>query len=292
MRSPTGQLVLAIPSTIRRRGQKASDQEIVAAYSELRNCWRVAERFGMCGQSIHERLGKLGVIKKMRLFTADEIEWLKRDYWAHADAGRLPALAAAMGRNKTFICTIAREIGLTDKRRARPYNATWKYVSEENARKIFDSFKRSSLGLGKYCTTKGYDDLGFSVCMRKFFPDEYEHVIEAKQPAQSMYRIGRAFEYRVRDAFKMAGYFLTRSPASKSPIDLVAIKTGTIVFIQCKRSPQLGVVEWNQIFNLAETTGAIPVLATMPKASGMELWRLTDRKDGSKRRQPMEPWTP
>lgn len=288
MRVAIDQLPLPIPTAIRRRGTKASDQEIADAYRDVGSCWKVAELLGMCGQSVHERLTKLRIIKPINVFSTPEIELLKREYWVHADAGRLPALAFAMGRPKTSICRMARELGLTDKK----YNATWKYVSEENARKIFDLFKRSSLGLGKYCATKGYDDRGFSVCMRKYFSDEYEHVIEAKQPAQTMYRIGRAFEYRVRDALKMAGYFVTRSPASKSPIDLVAVRAGSIAFIQCKRSPQLGVVEWNQIFALAETTGAIPVLATMPKARGMELWRLTGRKDGSKRRQPMTPWTP
>jgi hypothetical protein len=39
---------------------KASAAEIIAAYKELGSVWTVAKRFGMCGQSVWERLRVLG----------------------------------------------------------------------------------------------------------------------------------------------------------------------------------------------------------------------------------------
>src|SRR5690348_2401057 len=60
-----------------KKGQKASDEQIVSAYAELNNVWKVAERFGMCGQSVHERLTKAGIIEKINVFTDDDMAFLK-----------------------------------------------------------------------------------------------------------------------------------------------------------------------------------------------------------------------
>jgi hypothetical protein len=273
------------------RKQKASDKEIVDSYKELGSCWLVAKQFGMCGQSVHERLVKLNVINHKNIFTKEDADRLEREYLQYAEAGTLSELAASMNRTKQFICRMARELGLTDIKRPKRFLAVWKYMTEANARIILDKFKASSLGLGKYCKTHGYDDLGFSRTMRGFFPDEWESVIESKVPEQTKYRIGRQFEYRVRDAMRAAGYFVTRSPASRSPIDLMAVKPGSVVFVQCKRGGAFPVGEWNEFFDLCVSAGAVPVLATMPLARGMNFYRLLARKDGSRTRQPFEPWS-
>jgi Holliday junction resolvase len=245
----------------------------------------------MCGQSVHERLAKIGAINKMHVLSKDDYRRLQREYLQYAEAGNLAALAASMNRTKNFICRAARELGLTDANRPKRWMAVWKYMTEQNARLIFDKFKASSLGIGKYCNTHGYDDLGFMRTLRGFFPDEWEAVIESKTPAQTKYRIGRQFEYRVRDAMRAAGYFVTRSPASRSPIDLMAVRPGSVVFVQCKRSGAFPVNEWNEFFDLCVSTGATPVLAAMPLARGMTFYRLLGRKDGSRSPQPFEAWS-
>lgn len=228
----------------------------------------------------------------MNIFTDEERDFLKLNYAAYANTGRLDDLAEKMGRTKQFLCRKAKEIGLTDKKRGKPYISTWKYMPEETAQVIWDDFKASKLGMGAYCKKHGYDDLGFSKRMKELFHDEWEHVIELKVPKQNLYRLGRAFEYRVRDRLAKAGYFVMRSPQSRSAVDLLAVAPGCTLMVQCKRHGAIGVEEWNKLFDLAKGTGAKPILAAMGKGGqGVELYEMTDRKDGTRRAQPMVPFS-
>lgn len=272
--------------------RKATDEQLIAAYAEHQSVYKVGPLFGMRPSSAHERLVKLGVMKPINVFSDAEKDRLRSEYWIAAETGKLAELAADMGRTKPFICTQARALGLTQQSRKRPYISVWKYMSEESARVIFERFKRSSLNLGHYCKSKEYDDLGFSRCMQRHFPDEWEHVIESKQTKQTLYRFGRQFEYQVRDYLKSLGYFVLRSPASKTPIDLVAIKFGIVAFIQCKRSGQLNPKSWNELYDLAASVGAIAILASKTKRKGALYQQLIGRKDGSGRRQPFTDWDP
>jgi Holliday junction resolvase len=72
---------------------------------------------------------------------------------------------------------------------------------------------------------------------------------------------GRRFEYKVRDDLQANGYWVMRSPASKSPVDMVAIKPRQVLFVQAKRDGRLDPDEWNTLFKLALSAGALPVLA-------------------------------
>jgi hypothetical protein len=271
--------------------KKVTDQQLAASYARTRSVWTTAKEVGMCGQSVHERLVKLGLNNHSNVFTEAEKKLLQQRYVLAADAGRLAELAAEMGRTKQFICRQARELGLTDRKRKKAYLSVWKYVDEATARPIFEKFKKSSLGLGKFCKRFGYDDLGFYKCMKGFFPDEWEHVIELKAPRQSWYRYGRAFEYRARDLLRTLGYFVMRSPASKTPIDLIAIKPKVVLMIQCRRSGNLPPTEWNELFDLAASCQSVPLLASCP-IRGCQFERLLARKDGSQTRQPKEAFTP
>lgn len=92
--------------------KKASNEQLLSAYAELGNVWRVAERFGMCGQSVHERLTKLDAIVTNR-FTEQDIARIRNEYEAARDAGKLAELAASMGRDKTTLCGMAGKLGMT-----------------------------------------------------------------------------------------------------------------------------------------------------------------------------------
>jgi Holliday junction resolvase len=222
--------------------------------------------------------------------TADEETLLRAKYHLYADAGKLDDLARQMGRTKPTICTFARRMGMTQKNRPKRYFAKWKYLSEDDAQVIWDMFKASGLGMLAFCKKKGFDDLGFARTMKQYFGDEWEHVIETKAPKQTLYRFGRQFEYRVRDELKALGYLVTRSPASKSPVDLFAIGKNCVLLIQCKRSGQLGVKEWNELLALAESVNVKAILAVVRAGGrGSDFFELTGYKDGTKKRQPMLP---
>ncbi|MEV4861502.1 restriction endonuclease [Streptomyces ossamyceticus] len=107
------------------------------------------------------------------------------------------------------------------------------------------------------------------------------------RPKRSNYARGRDLEHRVRTHLREQGYEVLRTAGSKSKVDLVAIKTGQILFVQCKRSGALPPAEWNALWDLALMVGAIPVLAEQ-LTRGRKYWRLTGRKDQPGKRQPYE----
>lgn len=50
------------------------------------------------------------------------------------------------------------------------------------------------------------------------------------------YTRGRSFEYKVRNYFKDLGWVVVRSAGSKTKADLVAMKSGITLLVQCKRT--------------------------------------------------------
>jgi hypothetical protein len=106
--------------------KKATDSEIVRAYEELKSIWKVADRFNMCGQSVHERLKKLNILLKGANFSQEEIEKIKAFYQRGFESGdgSLDALAKEMGRIKHSICRKARALGLTNIKRVNSENKT------------------------------------------------------------------------------------------------------------------------------------------------------------------------
>ena len=50
------------------------------------------------------------------------------------------------------------------------------------------------------------------------------------------YQEGKRFEYATRDHLAGEGYWVMRAAASKTVVDLVAIKDNQLLLIQCKRS--------------------------------------------------------
>ena len=192
MANPAGTIRAGHPAY---RPPKATDDQLLSSYATTKSVWDTAREFGMCGQSVHERLVKLGANQSQNLFTEVEQDRLRSEYWIAAETGKLAELAADMGRTKHFICRQAKALGLTSQSRQRQYLSVWKYVGEESARIFFDQFKRSSLGLGKYCLKKAYDDLGFANCMKRHFAD-VKHI----KPKAS--RAGSSEVYLVATGFK------------------------------------------------------------------------------------------
>ena len=100
-------------------GKKVPDEVIIEAYNRIGNVWKVAEEVGLCGQSVHERVKRLGLKTNNPHFTDSEIERLKADYLEYLLDGNLQGLADEMGRTKHFICRQAGKLGLTDLSRGK-----------------------------------------------------------------------------------------------------------------------------------------------------------------------------
>lgn len=271
---------------------RVADEVLVESYARLGSIDRVGAEVGLNRATVHSRLVRLGANRPINVFTEEERDRLRRDYLLYKDLGKVSQLAESMGRTAAFLSRQARALGLTDASRPKPWLGKWKYLDEEQAALLLDDFKASRLGLNQYLAKKGWPDDGFRDAIQRYFPDEWDAVIESKQPRQTMYRLGRAVEYRVRDHLRKLGWFVLRSPASKSPLDLVAVKAGRIVFIQAKRSLAMAPKEWNAFYELATGVGAEPVMAGSPTGRGLVYYRLTGPKDSSRRAQPMVEFDP
>jgi Holliday junction resolvase len=272
--------------------QKATDAQVIAAYQKAGSVKAAGRLLGIGGGSVHERLKKLGVAcpKKARPWTAAEEATIRKCYAQYRGRGTVKTLAARLGRDYSTLATKAKEMGLSAHPKVKPFLRS--IPNETAARRWFDRFKRSSLVLAQFCAKFKISDDAMRTHVASRWPDEWDAVIESKAPRQTRYRLGRHFEYRTRDLLRDAGYFVMRSPRSLSIVDLVAIKTGRVVFIQCKRSGGISSTDWNKLFDLAASVGAVPVLAECSTGRGTCLWRMTGRKDGVKRAQPRESFLP
>jgi Holliday junction resolvase len=73
--------------------------------------------------------------------------------------------------------------------------------------------------------------------------------------------MGRRLEYRIRDLFRRNGYFVVRAAQSK-PIDLVCLRNGRSVLVECKAGGSfLGKERKRELLDLAKQAGAAVVLA-------------------------------
>jgi len=142
-------------------------------------------------------------------------------------------------------------------------------IDVNRLREVFEKYRSSGLDMCEFARqhkTLIKEKLGFSGVnyLRKaflyHFPDEY--VIVRENKLSNTYQRGRYFEYRTRDLLRGRGYYVWRSPASKGPADLIAIKKGEILLIQCKvgRS-KLKKQERDGLIELAESIGAKAYLA-------------------------------
>jgi len=98
---------------------KATDAQLALSYSRTRSVWKTAEQFGMCGQSVHERLSKLGVVIAQRIITDAERARIREVYtggFLRGD-GALEALAKELRMDVTNVCREARRLGLTNRSR-------------------------------------------------------------------------------------------------------------------------------------------------------------------------------
>lgn len=99
-------------------------------------------------------------------------------------------------------------------------------------------------------------------------------------------RTGRALEHAARKLLDDAGYWTMRSAGSKGAVDVLAMKPGQTLLVQCKSNGSLPSAEWNELYALAARLGAVPVLATGTPAH-VEFGEMIARKAHGSRRKPM-----
>jgi len=247
----------------------------------------------MCGQSVHERLCRIGgIVPPLRVWTEEKDEQLKSLYDKDRPTGSLRTATEILGVPYASVAIRASELGLTNPRRPRGFPSPNKgkgklqNLSQSEARRMLEALKKSRYGVAVVAKRFGWGYRRFSKAMRQFFPDEYEAILESKDRfgVGSLYKYGRQFEYRVMNDLKSRGYFTSRSPRSGGPVDIVAIKVGQVLFVQCKRG---GAIERKQrltLIELAASVGALAIMASAPRGIGI---RYQAFREGQ--RPPFEP---
>jgi len=93
----------------------------------------------------------------------------------------------------------------------------------------------------------------------------------------SNYETGRRLEYRIRDIFRREGYLVIRAAQSK-PIDLVCMKDGKSLLIECKAGRSfLGKDRKKELLGLAEQAGT-PIILAKRRRRRVELTNLANGK--------------
>ncbi|MEM1820965.1 MAG: hypothetical protein QXU64_05185 [Thermofilaceae archaeon] len=77
----------------------------------------------------------------------------------------------------------------------------------------------------------------------------------------SSYKKGAKLEYKVRDLLARRGYFVVRSAGSRGPFDLVALKKGEVLLVQCRADGRVSEEERRELVELARSVGAKAFLA-------------------------------
>lgn len=85
------------------------------------------------------------------------------------------------------------------------------------------------------------------------------------------YRRGRRFEYEVRDLFRSRGWFVIRAAASK-PIDLVCVKKGSTVLVECKYSDRPTRAELEEVRTISQNIGVTAVIAIKERYGRITLY--------------------
>ena len=112
-------------------------------------------------------------------------------------------------------------------------------------------------------------------------------------PANHNKRNGTVRERRVKELLEDDGYFVVRSAGSGGVADLVALKPGQVLLVQCKSEAYLAPAEWNALWFTSVNTRAVPIHAAKLPGSRRVVWhRLTGPKTVVTKRPAWVDWTP
>lgn len=187
----------------KRSHQKASDEEIVRAYEKSGSCWLAAKQLGMCGQSVHERLQRLGY-SNTKAWTEEQISEVREAY--SRTPLNLALLARKLGRHKSNVSRKARELGLTDYGREK----FSKYrLSKSEIDFMFEQFKREQPStIRAFAAKHGYWSHGVSLLFKREHAAELKAVLDQRKDHREV-----VFERFNRNVIKSSGcWFLKTEP--------------------------------------------------------------------------------
>lgn len=108
------------------------------------------------------------------------------------------------------------------------------------------------------------------------------------------YQRGRRLEYDAGAELEVNGYIVIRAPGSKGPADLVALKLGQTLLVQCKTNGYMTPDERTELFSVARLVGAVPLAARWVKhgTAARQVWFTELVSAASEREGGQRAWTP
>jgi Holliday junction resolvase len=94
----------------------------------------------------------------------------------------------------------------------------------------------------------------------------------------TQYAKGYAFEQKVAGDLTQDGYFVIRAGGSHGVADLVALKSGQVLLVQCKTNGVISIGDWNALYGVAERVGAVALVAHRPSRGAVAYRRLDARR--------------
>ena len=152
-------------------------------------------------------------------------------------------------------------------------------ISKAKVKELFDEFINYQGTFKDFYIEKKLPKNSLRNLFIKYFPIKYEQYMELKRGLS--YQQGYAFEYIVRNKYEEKGYYVLRSPASKGPVDAIALMDGEINLIQCKSyKGHFSKEEEEKLIKLANSINAQAILAYKNPKGEANFEKLNENKKG------------
>lgn len=166
----------AAPVLTIRANQKATTEQIIAAYRETGSVWKAAKELGMAGQTVHERLRAVGYPMLSRNWTEEETEELANLIRAQVT---LSQIAHRLGRPYSGVACKASELGIRSNRRRQkniPRGAGWDKASTLRHMKALQQYAGK---ITQYARANGLSIDLFVHALQQHCPDLWAAYLQA-----------------------------------------------------------------------------------------------------------------
>lgn len=148
------------------------DEEVVKAYQQTGSVWRAAKSLGLCGQSVWERLRRLGHPLKYEAWTEDEDSELAKNLTAQCTIGEI---ASRLGRTYAGVASRISKRGLGSRYGNRRERKIPRGAGLDKARvaRMYKELNASGISLRQYCRRDGMAIDLFVIALQKHNPEQW-----------------------------------------------------------------------------------------------------------------------